>query len=349
MSSDNRFEPLPSELRRRKTLAQHEANNGFDWIDGCPPAVVRNIASALEILTDVPYRVYHEATKRLGYASDGREFDHKAEETLKGSGDDSERLDVLAAVIYSYVWLAEHDDEEVDSHESYRSSTPPEYDAPKFIEVVNDILLHSRIDWAYEDDKFQERGNSVLHIEVVRPASILLDADPKFASASAGFQAALTRLSENKPDVAITDAASSVQEFFRALGVTGNSISNQLDNAQKAKVISAYDRSLLKPIVDWVNSDRSDRGNAHGYRESDATKADAWLAVHVAGALMVRLSNEEPRHIIAAREKRVADAAAAKAEEERLAAEKLASEQAARSSINDVWGTPSNYNDETPF
>jgi membrane protein involved in colicin uptake len=101
--------------------------------------------------------------------------------------------------------------------------------------------------------------------------------------------------------------------------------------------------------VDWVNSDRSDRGNAHRYRESDATKADAWLAVHVAGALMVRLSNEEPRDIIAAREKRMADAAAAKAEEERLAAETLAAEQAARSSMNDLWGTPSNYNDETPF
>jgi hypothetical protein len=349
MSSDNRFEPLPSELRRRKTLAEHEATMGLDLIDGCPVSVGRRVASALQILTDVPERVYAEADKRRGYAGDGSFISHPAEEVLGGEGGDTERLDVLAAVVYSFIWLAENDDEEVDSYNNYRSNSAPVYDAPKFIEVVNDILLHSRIDWAYEDDKFQERGNSVLHSEVVRPASILLDADPKFASASAGFQAALTRLSENKPDVAITDAASSVQEFFRALGVTGNSISNQLDNAQKAKVLSAYDRSLLKPIVDWVNSDRSDRGNAHRYRESDATKADAWLAVHVAGALMVRLSNEEPRDIIAAREKRMADAAAAKAEEERLAAETLAAEQAARSSMNDLWGTPSNYNDETPF
>lgn len=352
MASDNRFEPLPSELRRRRTLALHEATNGLDWVDACPPEVGRRVASALDILTDVSYRVYSEADKRIGYASDGREFEHKAEETLKGSGSDGERLDVLAAVIYSFVWLAENDDEEVESWESHVRNSPPSYNSSKFIEVVNDILLHSRIDWSYEDEKFQERGNSVLHAEVVRPATILLDADPKFSSASAGYQAALTRLSENKPDVAITDAASALQEFFLALGVKGNSISNQLDNAQKAKVISTYDRSLLKPIVDWVNSDRSDRGNAHRYRESDATKADAWLAIHVAGALMVRLSNEEPRDIIAARNKRVADALAIKQEEDQVAAEKEAADAAARNAASEPWNTPwsaGNYNDETPF
>lgn len=64
---------------------------------------------------------------------------------------------------------------------------------------------------------------------------------------------------------------------------------------------------------------------------------------------MVRLSNEQPRDIIAAREKRVADAAAAKLEQERLAAEKLAAEQAAQSSTSDVWGTPPNCTDETPI
>ncbi len=115
---------------------------------------------------------------------------------------------------------------------------------------------------------------------------------------------------------------------------------------------SAYDRSLLKPIVDWVNSDRSDRGNAHRYRESDATKADAWLAIHVAGALMVRLSNEEPRDIIAARDKRVADALAVKEEEERRVAAEDAAEAAARSAATEQWNSPwsaGNYTDETPF
>jgi hypothetical protein len=349
VTSDNRFEPLPSELRRRKKLALSEATNGFDWLDACPPEIGRKVAFALDILTNVPYRVYFEAAKRLGYASDGREFEHKAEETLKGGGGDSDRLDVLAAVIYSYVWLAENDDEEIDSHESYVSNSAPEYTPTKFIEVVNDILLHGRVEWVYEDEKFHERSNSVLHVEVVRPASILLDSDPKYAKASAGFQAAITRLSENKPDVAITDAASAVQEFFRALGVMGNSISDQLNAAQKANVITAYDRSLLKPFTDWVNGDRSERGNAHHHREGDVSKSDAWLAIHVAGALMVRLSNEEPRDIVAARDKRDADAAAAvmKAEQDRLAKEAEAA--VARASNFDVWNTPSNYSDETPF
>jgi len=70
-----------------------------------------------------------------------------------------------------------------------------------------------------------------------------------------------------------------------------------------------YDRQLLKPIVDWVNSDRSDRGNAHHHRDGDVLRADAWLAIHVAGALMVRLSNQGLRDIPAARAKREQDAA----------------------------------------
>ena len=157
-------------------------------------------------------------------------------------------------------------------------------------------------------------GRTVRHSEVVKPATILLDADPKFAKASAGFQTALTRLAENKPDVAITDAASAIQEFFRALGVAGNSISDQLDNAQKAHFISAADRQILKPIIGWVNADRSERGNAHHHRDGDVSRADAWLALHVAAALMVRLSNEDPREIVAARAKRDADTGRKKAE-----------------------------------
>ncbi|KQQ26897.1 hypothetical protein ASF54_13225 [Frondihabitans sp. Leaf304] len=210
--------------------------------------------------------------------------------------------------------------------------------------MVNDFLLAARVEWHFDEGHFTPRGNSVLYAEVVKPASVLLDADPKFLSASAGFQAAITRLAENKPDVAITDAASSVQEFFRSLDVQGNSISNQLDNAQKAGVITAYDRHLLKPIVDWTNSDRSERGNAHHHREGDASKSDAWLAVHVAAALMVRLSNEEPRNILRARDKRQAEAAAAEKAEE---VARHAQAQAAQVQ-SDAWRT-STYDDETPF
>ena len=348
MSIDNRFAPLPSELRRRRLLAEAEAAFGVTWRDDCPPEVGRKVVALLPHLTNKSWTVYTTADGHRLVSSDLGINEFSTEDTLKGKGNDSDRLDALAAVVYSFMSLSVTDDEEVENGWDH-TYVPPRYDSEAFIETVNDILLGARIEWHYVDGDFTQRGNSVLYADVVKPASILLDSDPKFSKASSGFQAAITRLSENKPDVAITDAASAVQEFFRALGITGNSISDQLNAAQKANVITAYDRSLLKPFTDWVNSDRSERGNAHHHREGDVSKSDAWLAIHVAGALMVRLSNEEPRDIIAAREKSDADAAAAaKAEQERLAKEAQAA-AAARDDSSDVWNTPSNYSDETPF
>jgi hypothetical protein len=349
MTIDNRFEPLPSELRRRKRQLADEEKSGVEWLDSCPPEVGKKIAAAMGMLTNMPDRVYSEANRRRGYATHRGFVENESKDALSGEGDNGDRLDVVAAVLYSFLWLAEHDDEEEDSGYSHRSDSLPEYDTDKFIEVVNDILLHARVDWVFEDGKFQERGNSILHNEVVRPITVFLETDPKFASASGAFQAALTHLSESKPSVAITDAATAVQEFFRVLGAKGNSLSDQVNDAQNKGLITSYDRALLKPFNDWLNSDRSEKGNAHYWREGDVSKPDAWLAIHVAGALMVRLSNEEPRKIMEARAKRLADAETARvAEEERIAAE-LARKEAERSARFEPWNAVASYGDDTPF
>ncbi|MCU1530105.1 MAG: hypothetical protein JWP75_3868 [Frondihabitans sp.] len=300
--------------------------------------------AALETFTNMPRRVLDMADKRLG------ELNSKvwvSANRLRGEGDDHERLDALAAVVNAFVWLSEHDEEWEDSGYGNRPDVEPEYNLDAFIEVVNDRLLHARADWLFEDGRFQERGNYAMHSEVLRPATILLGDDPAFRTASDAYQSALTRLSKGETDVALTQAATSLQEFFRALGVEGNSVSDQLDNAQRQKVISPADRSLMKPLIGWVNADRSDRGNAHRHREGDVTKADAWLMMHVVGALMVRLSNREPRDIVAARERREADAAAAREEEVRL--EREAKAAAVPIQEQDPWERLGQYGDDTPF
>jgi len=267
--------------------------------------------TVLRQATNAPERVLARAdSQRLVSSAEGT-ADITSDDVLDGGDDDTERLDVVAAVLHSFVWLSEHDDELVNQIHGWYSDDmdPPTYDVDTFITTANDLLLGARVGWHFQDGRFEPRDNQVLHAEVVEPAAVLLDSDPKFAPASRGFQTALNRLAENKPDVAITDAASAVQEFFRALGVVGNSIADQLNNAQKASLITSYDRQLLKPIIDWMNSDRSDRGNAHHHRDGEVPRADAWLAIHVAGALMVRLSNKEPRQILAARAKKEKEAA----------------------------------------
>lgn len=270
------------------------------WIDGCPVTTGRKIYKLLCQSTNAPGRVLDRADAYRAINSADGETDAYAYEVLTGDFDDSERLDVVAAVLYEFDWLAENDRESVGGEaEAWKGSSSPSaapwYDVASFIETVNDLLLGARVDWHWDRSEFRPRGNSQLHAEVVRPAAVMLSENPKFAKASAGFETALTRLAENKPDVAVTDAASAVQEFFRALGVKGNSLPDQVNAAQRTGVLSAPDRHLLKPLSDWLNADRADHGNAHHHREGEVTRADAWLAIHVAGALMVRLSNEEPR------------------------------------------------------
>lgn len=318
--TDNLYSPLPSELRRRRKLAEEEAAVGVTWRDDCPADVGRKVHALVTHYAERPGRVFDRADAHRSIGSSSGLSDYLTAEVLgqgqAGDGDGDERLDALAAVVYAYVWLSDNDYTQMITGDDYERRII--YRPEEFVEAVNDILLAARIEWHFEDGRFTQRGNSVLHADVVKPASVLLDSDTRFGKASAAFQTAINRLSENHPDAAITDAGTAVQEFFRALDVNGNSLSDQLNVAQKAGIISTYDRTLLKPFTDWLNADRSTRGNAHHHNEGDVTKGDAWLAVHVAGALMVRLSNEEPRDILAAREKaeqEAREAAVAKAEE----------------------------------
>ena len=294
--------------------------------------------AALEILSNVHTRVLASADQRLGLRR--RPNTWESAEILRGEGDDTTRLDALAAIVNAFVWLAETDEEWEDAGFSHQPDYEPTYDVETFVAVVNDRLLHARVDWLFEDGRFQERGNYVMHSEVLRPATVLLADDPAFIRASAAFQSALTRLSKGETDVALTEAATSLQEFFRALGVDGNSVSDQLNKAQQVKFISKADRSLMKPLIDWVNADRSERGNAHHHRAGDVSKADAWLMMHVVGALMVRLSNREPRDIIAAREQHEAQAAEREAQEQR---EREAAEAA---TVVEPW---TRFESDTPF
>jgi hypothetical protein len=341
MSSVGQFSPLPSEIRRRQALAKQEAHDGANWRDDCPPSVGRKLYALLEHLTNARYRVLMRADHHRAISSADGDVELDSGRILEaGDGSDDDRLDVVAAVMYAFVRLGESDDDPVETG-SWNSNEweQPWYRLTEFTETVNDILLGARVNWEFVDGRFLPRSSSVLHEEVVRPATVLLESDPKFAKASAGLQLALTRLSENKPDAAVTDAGSAIQELFRALGARGNSIGDQLNAAQRSGAITASDRNLLKPIVDWVNADRSDHGNAHAHRDGDVTRADAWLAIHVAAALAVRLSNQEPREIMAARAHR---------EEERRLRE--AADVARRDAETSTpgSGTESTW-DETPF
>jgi hypothetical protein len=110
-------------------------------------------------------------------------------------------------------------------------------------------------------------------------------------SVERAFHDALRELKPGgNPGDAITDAGSALQEMLLAAGAEGNALGPLLASARGKGLLGPYDSKLaegVKLIGDWVSADRSTRGDAHS--ASNANIDDAWLAVHVAAALIVRL------------------------------------------------------------
>jgi hypothetical protein len=76
-----------------------------------------------------------------------------------------------------------------------------------------------------------------------------------------------------------------------AVGARGNALGNLLADARKRGLLAPYDSKLteaIDAIGAWVSAERSERGDAHHVRE--ASRDDGWLAVRVAGALILRLA-----------------------------------------------------------
>ncbi|MEX0873479.1 MAG: hypothetical protein WD646_15995 [Actinomycetota bacterium] len=164
--------------------------------------------------------------------------------------------------------------------------------ANQFRARINDILDEHDIAFQVVGGEVVDRESMALHANVVAPVVSLLHGEPAFANVEAAFQAALRELKPGgTPADAITDAATALQEMLSALGCSGNALGPLLDDAKKKGLLGPYDSKLargIESIGEWLNADRSTRGDAHNADE--AMREDAWLAVHVAGALVTRLA-----------------------------------------------------------
>lgn len=125
--------------------------------------------------------------------------------------------------------------------------------------------------------------------EAVEPALKLLIGS-QFAAAHGAYLDALKEISNGKADDAITDAGTALQETLTALGCQGNALGPLIKDAKKNGLLAGHDQNLVDGIIkfmDWASADRSTTGDAH--KHSDADVSDAWLMVHIVGALIVRL------------------------------------------------------------
>lgn len=162
---------------------------------------------------------------------------------------------------------------------------------------VNSVLASYRVAFELVGEAVVEFESREMHVEVVAPALTLLGGDRQFAAVEAAYQSALREIADpNGAADAITDAGTALQEMLEARGCEGNTIGSLLKSARSRGILNASDKKLeagIADIIDWVSADRSTKGDVH--KSSDAIRADAWLTIHVVGALILRLANAAPR------------------------------------------------------
>lgn len=170
-----------------------------------------------------------------------------------------------------------------------------DHSVPEFVAFVNTVMAEHRISYEIIDRQMVPFDDSVLHANVVKPALALLGGKQGWESVEVAFRDALGEIAVDPGD-AITDAGTALQEALKVRGCKGNALGPLLHDAVTKGILAPHDITLgtaLQKLGDWVSADRSNMGESH--KVSVATRDDAWLTLHVVGALIVRLSKEDRR------------------------------------------------------
>lgn len=154
---------------------------------------------------------------------------------------------------------------------------------------INDVFNDHRVSFRVVERQVIPLESDELHVEIVEPTLRLL-IDSRFKAAHDAYLKALKEISNNDAGDAITDAGTALQETLVALGCKGNALGPLWTDAKKKGLVVGHDQNLVDGIskfMDWAGADRSTTGDGH--QHSEALREDAWLMVHIAGALIVRL------------------------------------------------------------
>lgn len=158
----------------------------------------------------------------------------------------------------------------------------------QFVTTLNEILATERISYEFVEGRMVEFESREMHEEVIVPTLTLLAGLSEWQEVERAYQNALSEIPRDPAD-AITDAASALELALRLRHCDGNSLGELGRSGASRRVLTPYDLKL----IDWVNADRAGRGDAHGSPETPAQ--DAWLTVHVVGALILRLASGTQR------------------------------------------------------
>lgn len=156
-----------------------------------------------------------------------------------------------------------------------------------FVFRCNRVFREQRIAFDLVGVEMVPFESQELHVAVVVPALRLLASAGGLEKVEAAYQDALREISEGNAGDAITDVGTALQELLSALGCQGNQLGDQIRDAQGKGLFDSQDAKLLN----WISAERSAAGDNH--LVSSATVRDAWLAVHVVGAVIVHLAGQK--------------------------------------------------------
>jgi hypothetical protein len=208
------------------------------------------------------------------------------EELAKSKAGTPELLDVFEALYEAIGTLTEN------AYDYTLRNLPSFYQ-----EKLNEALDAHRVAYKMINGRILSLSGDPVHSATIEPTLNLL-IDRRYERAQAAFRDSLRELQNRKPGDAITDAGTALQETLVELGCQGNALGPLIGDARKRGLIAGHDEKLTAGILkflEWASADRSEKGDAH--KHSDATIDDAWLAVHVVGALIRRLASDVPRAV----------------------------------------------------
>jgi hypothetical protein len=146
----------------------------------------------------------------------------------------------------------------------------------------------------HQNSRLIEIESQEMHKAVVAPTLYLLHSQPRFAGAETAYQKSLKELRNRDAADAITDAATALQEVLTALGCDGGALGELVSSAKKKGMLTGADTPLTESIIKTVNWVAAKRNQGEAHRgDPDMNMSDAWMVVHVVGALTIRLSETD--------------------------------------------------------
>lgn len=272
---------------RLKLLAEQEAEGGDFWTNDFHPEVRVKIQLAFDDGAEANMLAAAEIARGLILRDEGKTF--LQEPRYHEYGD-----------LTAYLIKCKNDMVPTVVEAMHRGLTHVQYvrygAATDFEETVRTALREHRVKFDLLGGQIIPLESLAMHATVVEPSMILLAGDSRFSKVNEAFRAALGEIADGNPADAITDSGTALQEMLTELGCSGNALGPLIKSARTSGFLASHDGPMLEAVekvAHWVSADRSERGDSH--KVANVSLEDAWLMVHIVGALVLRLGGVSPR------------------------------------------------------